>query len=213
IPCGTGNDFVKTVSSHAQMLQLERYITAPSRRIDCLAVGEHLCINICNIGVDANAAYYMQQVKRVPLLNGLSYYLGLGWAACHGLGTRMRVEFDDGEVADRRLAIAVCGNGRYYGGAFLATPEALVDDGLIDVCLINEINVFTFLRLVGKYKQGLHVHDPQFQKYITYRTAKSVTDSAPKAFRVSSDGEIIAGKSVTVRILPAKVRFLVPEEE
>lgn len=214
IPCGTGNDFVKSLAKHREnMLRFEKQLTAPSRRVDCLSVGDRLCINICNIGVDSNAAFYMQQIKRYPLINKLSYYLGLGRAMCQRLGTQMHIEFDDGTVVERSLVLAVFGNGCYYGGAFKAAPEAKVDDGLIDICLIDEVNIVRFLKLVGNYKKGLHLADPNMKDILCYRTATAATVSADKPLRICYDGELVESKQVKISILPKKIRFIVPENE
>ena len=51
--------------------------------------------------------------------------------------------------------IAIC-NASYYGDGFCPAPNAKIDDGLINCCSIESVNLIRSLYLLSKYKKGKH---------------------------------------------------------
>ena len=73
---------------------------------------------------------------------------------------------------------AIC-NGKAYGGGFLASPEAVPDDGWLDVFIIRKVSRLTIAKLLGLYKKGGHfahgaLTEPA-KPYFLHRRAKTVT--------------------------------------
>ena len=218
-PCGTGNDFVKALPGidATALLDIEAQRTGSTKAVDTLSVSYSgntvRCLNIVNVGLDATAAYYMQRIKKIPLLGGLSYVLGLAWGVCRPLGIALRVESDSGEVWDESATIAVFANGKCYGGSFWAAPEADVTDGVLDMCLVKKVPHSRFFKLVGQYKKGHHLHNPRFADIITFWRMRTVTFRAPKLLRLCCDGEIFsvpANTDVHLTTEAQQVQFVVP---
>ena len=216
-PCGTGNDFVKSLPTQANMLDMNIQRIASAISVDMLSVhyGDAAvrCLNIVNVGLDATAAYYMQKIKRIPLLGGLSYVLGLLGGVCRPLGLAVRAVLDGKEFFDGTATIAVFAGGQYYGGGFRAAPEANVADGWMDVCLVRKVSHMRFFRLVGMYKRGEHLRSPALADIILSGRAREIALTAPRMLRLCCDGEIFsvpAGETVRVKLEPQLVRFVVP---
>lgn len=54
------------------------------------------------------------------------------------------------------IIISVAGNGKRFGGGMLVNPDAEVDDGLFDLCIVRWVSLFTFLRLLPLFIKGKH---------------------------------------------------------
>ena len=81
----------------------------------------------------------------------------------------------------------------------------------MEVCVINPISRLNFLRLMNTYKEGLHLEDKRFRKYINYKRAKSVRIISDKKIPYSVDGELIFSNDSTIEIIPEAVNFAVPK--
>lgn len=74
IPCGSGNDYIKTFGEIEKFLSPEKQLKATSRMVDMIESEGHLSINLCSIGLDAKVAYEMVKFKAVPFLSGSTAY-------------------------------------------------------------------------------------------------------------------------------------------
>lgn len=212
VPCGTGNDFIKTLKiPREQLLDIDNILTAPSKKVDFMTVDEHRCLNICNIGIDSNAAFYMQEFKRLPLLKGsMPYLLGVMKSLFGKLGNELKIVLNGKiEVNGDYMLIAIA-NGQYYGGGYKAAPLAKVDDGLLDVCLVNKVSRGKVLKLIGKYKAGVHLEHPAFKGILTYHNATELDIDSQEPLRICIDGDLITEKTVKIRLSPFKLSFVVP---
>ena len=117
----------------------------------------------------------------------------------------------DGKILNPKgvMPLTTLANGDYVGSKYQCAPRYKVDDGLMEVCLIAPVSVFTFLKLAKQYEKGRHLDDKRFEKYITYTQAKNVKISSNKPFNICIDGEIINGKEFEIEILEKAIDFVV----
>ncbi len=212
VPCGTGNDFIKTLKiPREQLLDIDNILTAPSKKVDFMTVDEHRCLNICNIGIDSNAAFYMQEFKRLPLLKGsMPYLLGVMKSLFGKLGNELKIVLNGKTEVNGDYMLIAIANGQYYGGGYKAAPLAKVDDGLLDVCLVNKVSRGKVLKLIGKYKAGIHLQHPAFKGLLTYQNATELDIFSQEPLRICIDGDLIIEKTVKIRLSPHKMSFIVP---
>ncbi len=206
-PSGSGNDFVKSLPNPLNYLDFEKLLNAKNKKIDVLLINNDLyCVNVCNFGFDAIVAKTANNLKKQGKKN--AYTKGIVKALFNGMKNEITVEVD-GKVLNPtgKLLLANGANGAYYGGKYKCAPNYVLDDGLIEVCLVKPVSVFTFLKLVKKYSLGEHLTDKRFEKYITYLRGKSIKMYSKNPFVVSIDGEIIAGTEFTVEILEKSLNF------
>ena len=206
-PSGSGNDFVKSLSNPLSYLDFEKLLKAENKKIDVILLNNELyCINVCNFGFDAIAAQTANKVKAKGGKN--AYTKGVAKALFNGMKNYITVEVD-GKVLNPsgKLLLANLANGAYYGGKYKCAPNYVLDDGLMEVCLVNPVSVPTFLKLVKKYSLGEHLTDKRFEKHIIYLRGKKVKMYSDKNFVVSIDGEIIEGKEFSVEILEKALNF------
>ena len=101
-------------------------------------------------------------------------------------------------------------NGKYYGGGYKPCPDALIDDGKIDVCMIRNVKRSQIVGLAKKYEKGLHV---QYTDIVEMRRGQAIhMDTDNKDVDVNLDGEIRSMKNPTVEIVPGAIQLLLPRK-
>ena len=212
-PCGSGNDFVKAYGGAERFLDIPALLSAPAKPIDLMKAGDRYCDNILNFGFDTTVAITINKDReKSGHGNKSSYTKGVATALIKSMDNTVTVEAD-GEILnpDGKALLCTLANGQFVGGSFKCAPRSVMDDGLIDVCLIKPISRLRFVKILGTYTEGKHLDDPKMQDIIVYRQAKKIRVTAPDGFAYSLDGEIIYENDFTVEIVPGAVLFAVPE--
>ena len=218
LPYGSGNDFLRTFGTKKEFLDLDAQLAGGAVPIDLMQTSLGLSATICAAGLDAQVAYGIPKFRRIPLCGGeMAYALSIVEQLCGHLGRRVEYTID-GETLDVDcLMCAVC-NGRTYGGGFFAAPEALPDDGWLDVYIIRKVSRLTIAKLLGMYKSGGHFRDGQLveaaRPYFLYRRAKSVTLRAVDGrgpIVATADGECVPKEEISVQVQPLAGRILLPK--
>ena len=108
-------------------------------------------------------------------------------------------------VLETRLHMfAVC-NARQIGGGRLIAPHARIDDGWLDVCLVDEMPMLDFIGLLGKVAAGgSHLGDAR----VRYFRARELEMRFERSVKVNTDGELLEAAVCDYRVLPGAARFL-----
>ncbi len=212
-PCGSGNDFVKYYGGKKVFRNLPELLAAPEERIDLMRVNDQYAVNATHFGFDSVVAQTMMNVRRKKFIGGNNAYTtGVVAGLFKGMKNHCRVTVD-GELLNPNGEILLCtvANGQYVGGAFRCAPRSLDNDGLLEVCLVHPVSHMKFLQLMSGYREGTHLEDPRFAKYIVYRRGKVIEVDAPEGFVYAVDGELVCHNRFTVEVVPQAVRFAVPK--
>lgn len=212
IPRGSGNDFVRNFTNSKKFYDIDAQIDGDTVSLDLIQCNNMYCVNMVNIGFDcavAKEADYMKKKRMVP--GSLSYIVGVIKVLFRKFGTPMKLYFDDGEVIDSELLLTAIGNGQFCGGGFDAAPQAILNDGLMDICIINKISRMTFIKLVKSYKSGTHLENKKAQKFIRYRRVSHFRMEFEAPIPICVDGEIKGAKSIDFNVVPNGFRFVIPK--
>jgi diacylglycerol kinase (ATP) len=98
---------------------------------------------------------------------------------------------------------AVC-NSRLVGGGRLIAPEAVADDGWLDVCVIEAMPTLEFVALLRAVADGEHVDDPR----VAYLRVQELQLSFDRPIKVNTDGQVLETTACHYRVLPDAARFL-----
>ena len=237
-PCGSGNDFVKIFGDKEKLLDIEKLLTAPTMKMDIIKVtnlsepdlefGEEVsenpgrgpidervryCDNIINFGFDTEVLKKVIALRKKIGRGGPALYLA---GVIHALHRAMRNHFKvyaDGDLLNPNGEALLCdlANGQYVGGSFRCTPKAEIDDGLMDVVLVEPVTKPTFVKFVKPYAKGEHLDRDDIMSFITYRKAKSVRIEADPGFAYSLDGELIFACEFECEVVPGAINFAVPD--
>jgi diacylglycerol kinase (ATP) len=205
IPLGTGNDFAAglgvppDVDEALGVLLQEREL-----RVDLGSVNGRLFLNTSGGGYIAEVSVAVTaQLKTIA--GRLAYLIGGAQALWEYEPVRATVSAEPGglRLGLRLYAFAVC-NSRLIGGGRLIAPHAVIDDGLLDVCLIEAMSAMEFVALARKVADGDHVDDPR----VRYLQAESVViDLHPEAW-INTDGEVLRARRCEYAVLRRVATFL-----
>ena len=212
IPLGTGSDFIKAldgVEANDIQLGVQRAVGEHMRAVDVglARVGDNaprFFINALGMGLDAQVA---AESLKLTKLKGLAVYLvAIIRALANYKAHPMTVEYDGNRV-HRRLLFASSANGRCQGGGFWMTPDALIDDGLLDLCLVDKMRLDEIIRHLPKLMEGTHTS----LKQVTMARARNISVTCAAPIPVATDGEVIAtdARHITVETLPGAIEVLV----
>ena len=210
IPKGTGNDFLKIFGPDYRRLfyDIEALSVGPQAALDLMDCNGKLGIDVTCAGVDARIAAGVHRFKDLRFVSGIGAYILslLQVVFTQGLSRPMTVKMGDIEFSGQVSVLCVC-NGRHYGGGFMPVPEAMPDDGILEMLLVPKVSLFTFARLVGSYAKGRYRDYPDL---ILANHGREVTYSSPKGVIAVVDGEVMEDTSFTVRLAEKKVNFFYP---
>ena len=212
IPLGTGSDFVKTVhtikpSDVAGAVQRLATGTVQAVDVGYVRVGDHngrYFVNALGMGLDAQAA---AEALKITKLKGLAvYFLAIIRALAHYKAHPMQVQYDNEQV-QRRLLFTSVANGRCQAGGFWLTPDAVIDDGLLDLCLVDNLRLDEIIRYLPRVMKGTHTN----LKQVIMGRARSIRLECVAPIPVATDGEVIAtqARCVTIETLPQALEVLV----
>jgi diacylglycerol kinase (ATP) len=205
VPLGTGNDFAAAlgiptdVDAALDVLLLGRQIL-----VDLGQVNGRVFVNTSGGGFIAEVSVAVtSQLKSIA--GRLAYLIGGAQALIDfdPVGATIMVAGASTPVTHRLYAFAIC-NSRLIGGGRLIAPEAIIDDGRLDVCLIEEMSALEFVALARKVADGDHVNDPR----VIYLQSPSLEITLDRAVKVNTDGEVFEGQRFEYRVLPKAARFL-----
>ena len=210
IPCGSGNDFVKAFGGAERFLDIPALMQAEAKPIDLIKANEHIAVNVLNFGFDTTVAKTIPKVKRKPLIGGKNAYTtGIVTALLTAMRTKCSIVADGEELTDGCILLCTIGNGQYVGGSFRCAPRAIVDDGLLEVCMFRPINHIRFVQVLGPYTEGKHLDDPKVSKYLKYRRAKEIVVTG-KNLMFSLDGELVTADRLDIQVMKGALRFANP---
>ena len=104
--------------------------------------------------------------------------------------------------------LCVC-NGRHYGGGFMPVPEAMPDDGVLDMLVVPGISLFTVAKVIGKYAKGQYKKLPHL---VLENHGDRIEFSSPEEIVAVVDGEVVQNREFVVRLSEKKVNFFYPAQ-
>ncbi len=215
-PCGSGNDFIKCFEDTEAFRDISCVSDGEAVEMDVLRVNDRQCFNIVSVGFDADVNEEMNKLRRHKLLRGkISYNIAVIKCLMRPMGRKLYLDID-GVKREGTYMLSAFGNGRVYGGQFHATPEASIEDGLIDVVTVNKIPLSRIVPLIGKYTKGEHIIGGEVidecKDCVLFCRAKKVSVTSDGEFVVNIDGEVFRADKLDVEVVPKAMRFVIPKK-
>ena len=206
VPSGTGNDMARGLgiphdNTEAAIESLVASLDRPSRAVDAgrvefledgvPAVRWFACV--LSAGFDA---IVNERANNMEHPKGPSRYLiALGLELVKLKPIPYRLVLDGKELVTTGALISV-GNNVSLGGGMKVTPDALVDDGLLDVLVVQALSRISFLRIFPRVFKGEHVTDPRVSIYRT------------KKIRIESEGVVAYADGERFGLLPLDIEVV-----
>ncbi len=214
-PLGTGNDFIKNFDmDEKDFLDIENQLFGESVKIDTIKFGDKYCINMCNIGFDANIGLDMPKFKKMPLVsNQAAYGMSVVYNLLKKLGMPMKIYADDKPLFVGHTLMCAVANGISCGGGFYVTPKAKVNDGYIDVSAVVTPKTTQIPMYAKHLLAATHLDSRNMKPFVKYTKAKKVRISAGRKFAMANDGEAEYPIDITFEIAPRSVNFIIPKNK
>lgn len=209
IPTGSGNDTRRTLGIPDDVTDATLALTSGTTR--------PFDVGLCNgvyfnnsfaAGLDARVTAKAVEYKVTTKRSGLWLYLT---ALLHVLFNelyphRVRVSWDGGPAEDVELLIVAATIGPTYGGGFFITPDAVPDDGLLEVCVIDPLSLPQALMrlpfvILGKHTKMKPVH-------MSRRSTIRIESEEPVPAQI--DGEVMLERRYEISVLPGAIECVVP---
>ena len=186
---------------------VQRAATGAIRRIDLLRVGESYSVSYAGVGFDSEVTRYANEVK---VLRGPLIYF---YSVIHTLITfeppRMKVVHDGGTF-EGKVMFAVVNNLPRFGGGMRIAPDAVIDDGLLDLVIVREVPKSVLLTIFPKVYGGKHVGHPA----VTLVRTRRAEITLDRAMTMYGGGEplrpMAAGEAVAVEVMPGGLGVVTP---
>lgn len=167
--------------------------------------GTRYFVNMASFGLGGEVTLSRRNARH-KIAGTPGYLLAALSAVWRNRPCNIRFEIDGARPFEMRVLHAGAGNGPYHGGGMRICPAAILDDGLLDITVIEPIGAFDVLfHLPLIYSGGIHRH-PKVKHFRAARVAASA--DAPVIFEI--DGEPVGGLPVELTVLPRSLNVLVP---
>ena len=203
VPAGTGCDLPRTLGVPTDITEaLVFALTGEARPMDVglakTSTVERHFLNVAGMGFDAKVADRAQQKKR---LSGKKAYIAALAQSLTDFGyIDVRIEVNGQEITTEAVFVSIA-NAQYLAGGFHFAPMARIDDGLLDLAIIDDISLPGFIKAVPSVIRGKHLSNPHWSHYTT--THVKVTATTPAL--VQLDGEIVGTSPAEFSILPKAI--------
>jgi YegS/Rv2252/BmrU family lipid kinase len=213
IPGGRGNDLARVLGIPDDPRAAAAIVAAGhTRSVDLGIVAggtsgdEAAFVGIASAGFDSDANRIANEAP--PWLGGLVYAYAALVALVSWKPARFEIELDPpGERRSFTGYTVGAANSRAYGGGMRAAPDALLDDGLLEVVVLETVPKLSFLtKILPKVFSGGHVREPSVSVF----RAREVSIAADRPFTMYADGDPIGELPVRVRAQQAALTMLLP---
>lgn len=210
IPLGTGNDFSQALGLPEDVEQaIDILFEGRTIQVDVGVLNDRHFINVSAGGFIAEVSDAVNpQLKSIA--GKLAYLIGGAQVLIDYAPIELQLRAIENGVAQKRemsmQMFAVC-ISRMVGGGHLIAPHAVIDDGLLDVCLVEAMPTLEFISLLTRISSGEHTEDER----VTYFRASELEFQFDRTIKVNTDGEVLEADRCYYRVLPRAARFLAGE--
>ena len=200
IPAGTGDDFAKAIGA-GRFEQALRLLANPKiRPIDAALVTagaerRHF-VNIAGAGFDSEVNETANAMS--GRLGGTGTYVA---ALIKTLSRFTPAHYElqvDGEALSVDAMLTVIGSGVSFGGGMKVLPDAILDDGFLDICIVEALSKAAFLWAFPRVFAGRHTTHPK----VRMLRARNVRVEANRKVQVYADGERLGALPAVFEVMP-----------
>ncbi len=208
VPAGTGSDYIRSLPLPKDPLEAARTLYTGRRlTVDVGLVNNRYFLGVTGIGIDAEVCRRVNE--DLTWLGGKKAYIaGLLATLVSYRPQPVKIVMDQLTLEEEVMFVAVA-NARFFGGGMEIAPQANLQDGLLDVCVIKALPKLELLRAFPRVFAGSHTDHPAFKAYRTRRVA--ITGQYP--FSIQAEGELIGRLPLEARILPGALSVMVSKSQ
>ena len=213
VPAGSGNDFAAMNGTPTDL----------DAACDLVAQGSTRVVDVGHITIDGTIKRYFDNTVGIGFdglvcmetykhrnLRGMALYLPVVLKTIFLTlrPVRATITLDGRTLEPSNLMMVVVANGPREGGSFLVAPNALCNDGLFDVILVEQMSRLRMLSMVPRFMKGSHLSD----RHISETRASHMIIRSEDPLYVHVDGEVFTDEAHEIELVtfPAALRVISP---
>lgn len=217
IAVGTGNDWVRTFGipqHYSEAIRAIREERSFLQDVGTVTYTEshytqtRYMANVAGLGFDAHVISTFNHLKMKGYKGGWMYLYSILKSYFRYKSSGARIWVDDEVVFNDlmfSLAIGIC---KYNGGGVQQLPNALADDGLLDLTIIRPVHWWHIVFRLKKLFNG----DIYQIGHVIHAQGRKVKIEAAPSIQLETDGELMGGTPVEVNIRQRSIRVVVTRE-
>jgi diacylglycerol kinase (ATP) len=221
VPAGSGNDFARALSLHSITDSVNAWRTfeagaGNTRAIDLGTITEcrdgemrHYFSCVAGCGLDSAVARKANRMPRWLRRHG-GYALGLIPTILSFSPLTLQLDIQDGPNAGKiakPVLLAAFANAPFYGDGMHVAPRAKMDDGKLDLCVINPLNRLKLLSLFPSVYFGRHLAIEE----VEYSQTERVRVETAQPVDIYADGEYVCQTPVEIGVERNALKVITPK--
>lgn len=210
IPLGTGNDWVKTykipknIKKSVAILKKEHTILQDIGKLKTLNTDKYYYFNnVAGIGFDA---FVVKNIIKFKKFGALAYLLGSLTSFFQYKKSILKIEFNNKVIRSKAL-LALVGICDFCGGGMKLTKKGNSTDGLFDISIAKNFNIFSILKNIHKFYNGKIIAHKEVETYTTSTIKITANDDN---INVQADGELIGTGGFEATMMSKAILFVIP---
>ncbi len=206
IPAGTGNSFIRDLGIDPDDIEIaiKALKNFKTRKVDVGKVSSNgntfYYANILGLGFATDVTATGMNFK---FLGKIAYTIGVLWHTLTLKHWKLDILIDN-KPFKYDCTMLTISNSRYTGGDYFMAPNALINDGLLDITIAKKISRIRLLKLFSLIFRGEHTKAPEVGCF----QAKSIEINTPKPKKVSPDGELFGKSPLKIECLQQDMEFI-----
>jgi YegS/Rv2252/BmrU family lipid kinase len=194
LPSGTGNDLAKVLGIGSAAETARALLEHRTRRIDvieisCIRNGKAIqrhALLFAAVGIISDLSVKTTNLRKRLFGRRLAYRVSLLQALWSYSSPQMHVTCD-GSTIENRFLLACASNADSAGGGIKLAPGALMDDGLLNVNLVEAMSRPRAFNQLRRLARGRHINHPK----VRYTSAQILEVKSAPPIDVAADGELL----------------------
>ncbi len=206
IPTGTVNLWARElgIKRKQPVAAVEQAVTGERRRVDLGRAGDRYFLSMASYGIDAAVTAGVSH-RLKGIVGASAYAIASFREALRYRSNKYTLELD-GDRRTMRVVLVVASNTTEYAGITQITPEAIVNDGLLDVRIFEghgrrHLALHALRVLLGLHKRAKRVH---------FRRVRRMSIEGEPPLPVQLDGDHVPGPCTEVTCVPGAIWVAVP---
>lgn len=207
LPLGTGNDFCRSLTKEKDpCVLLKRSLSLSCQKVDTVLLNEHYYINAACFGLDSVIANHVHDMPHIPFIpQSKSYVLSVLRHVWSYRYHQVKIVSEHQCLFQGRTTLCTVNNAQYYGGGFQIIPQADIQDGYIDICVVDQVPLFKIPYLLIY----LLSHRLNRRREVHYYRVKKATFYCQQSANV--DGEEMSADRYDFQVCPQSLNLVVYE--
>ncbi|KAB3530351.1 YegS/Rv2252/BmrU family lipid kinase [Alkaliphilus pronyensis] len=209
-PAGTVNDFATHLNVPRQLMRFAEMIHLNHTvYTDVGKAGDRYFLNVAAGGLLTDVAYRVSSDAKT-VLGKFAYYLEGIREFPKQIFKPIRVKLQIGNVIEEKeILFYIIANSKQVGGFKNIASEAKIDDGLLDLIVIENTNLIDVASLFFLIIKGNHINHPS----IKYMQVKEFTIESDSEVAVDIDGEMGGRLPMTFKVIKSAIPIIIPPKE